>query len=143
MSINDYLSELDNILTKDPLGIDDISDASQLIKTIETCPMTNDQYISLRTFKKLVEKEKLETLFGCPKQHSNRSTEWLQSKNRLSILMNSRQQLLESEQVGQHTLDELASQEETILRTTKRTQETNSKLSLASKLATKMNSIWR
>ena len=139
----DYLVELSTVLARNPLSMDDISDASDLIKTIEACPMTKDQQSQLKTFKQLLEKEKLETLFGCPKEHAGRSIQWLQSKNRLSLLMNSRQQLIESEGIAQHTIDELAKQEDTIVRATKNTQQTNGNLGWASKLATKMNSILR
>jgi len=143
MLADDYLVELSVVLARTPLTMDDISDASDLIKTIEACPMTKDQKSQLNAFKQLVDKEKLETLFGCPKEHAGRSVQWQQSKNRLSLLMNSRQQLLESEGVAQNTIDELARQEEIISSATKKTQQTNGNLSWASKLATKMNSIWR
>lgn len=143
MLVDDYLLELSTVLAKSPLLLDDISDADSLIKNIECLSKTDTQQTQLVGFKRLLEKLKLELLFGATGQTTNKELGWQKSKDRLSLLLKSREQLLDCEQIGKHTLDQLASQEETIIRATKKTQETNDNLSWSNRLANKMNSIFR
>jgi len=63
--------------------------------------------------------------------------------NSLDVLNKARQQLIESQEVGNNVMGNLAQQRETINRSTAKVQEVNQNLSYSNKLLTRMGKWWR
>ncbi len=139
-----YIQEIDALIsrlketTTSEIHFNELCELRELIDSFEASLGVNkDEYVTrIREYK-----SEYQRLKNAGNSSSIQSSSRIHSSS--DILKQSLDQLLETEKVGQSTLDELSMQEDTIKRCTTSIKGTNSGLDVGNKLLNKMRSWWR
>ncbi len=139
-----YIQEIETLIsrlketTTGEIRFNELCELRELIDSFEASLGVNkDEYVT-RIHEYKSEYQRLKNAGNSSSTHSSSRTH-----SSSSILKQSLDQLLETEKVGQSTLDELSMQEDTIKRCTMSIKETKSGLDVGNKLLNKMRSWWR
>ena len=136
--IDTYCDEVDYMIATEGLNDETWRDIKECIRTIKLQPNpTIEQLQRIRALdQQVLEYERAS--FEATGIEPN-----VQPLDTIEILRESLRELRDAEYIAQDTLDQLATQNETIDRCTSKTQKINNDLSLANKLTSKMKAWWR
>ncbi len=133
----------DDIDTHIATAEDELSQFEIHVKGIKDPNLKAECTKKIKKYRETLEAAKRAKLFGGSSEQDRELNDDERHQATMARLQQARQQLLESEEVGQTTLANLETQKETIKRTQSNVNKMNSQMGTADKLLTRMSKWWR